>query len=160
MAIFRRDIFDEIRDDHRQVMDIFDQLLQTDEVTVRRRPQLMNQLQRELLAHMAAEETVFYPLLENGERNHWNHLHAEEEHVSARIVMERLQQMNPNEEHFAPLCDVLRNVIRLHVAEEESILFLTVRSHISNQQTIDLIQTFQAAKDAFRRQQMPAPKAA
>ena len=160
MALFRRDIFDEIRDDHRQVMDIFDQLLQTDAVTIRRRPQLMNQLQSELLAHMAAEESVFYPLLENGERNHWNHLKAEEEHVSARLVLDRLQQMHPNEEHFAALCDVLRNVIRMHVAEEESVLFLTVRSHISNQQTMDLIQPFQAAKDSFRRQQRPVRRAA
>jgi hypothetical protein len=84
MALFARDVFDQIRDDHNVVMAIFDQLESKSEAAVARRRQLVRQLQDELLPHMAAEENVFYPRMENGIKNHERHLIAEEEHLAER----------------------------------------------------------------------------
>lgn len=153
MAILRHDIFDELRTDHREIMEIFDQLMQTDEQSVNRRNQLVGQLRDELLPHMIAEEGMIYPLMENGQKSHALHMHADEEHRAARLVLAELARTDPHDEHFVARCDVLRNLIRMHVAEEESVVFLTIRSKITNQQTVDLVPAFQKAKDDFRKQQ-------
>lgn len=160
MALFTYDIFDRIKDDHRQVMEIFDQLQSSDETCVQRRPQLLQHLCDELLPHMAAEENLIYPLMEDGEKNHRMHLQVEEEHRAARQELEELRRCDPHDERFLARCTVLRNLIRLHVTEEESVVFLMVRSHITNQQTIDLVEQFQAAKERFRREQGEQPQAA
>jgi iron-sulfur cluster repair protein YtfE (RIC family) len=161
MALFARDVFDQIRDDHRAVMEIFRQLEELDESSVGRRSQLIQQLQDDLLPHMAAEENVFYPHLENGARNHERHLHADEEHRAARMVLRDIAGMDPNDEHFMARCSVLKDLLKMHIAEEESIIFLTVRTKITNQQTIDMLGQFQAFKEQFKRQRGAGiPKAA
>jgi hemerythrin superfamily protein len=153
MALFARDVFDQIKDDHRAVMDLFDQLESMDEAAISRRGALVRHLQDDLLPHMAAEETVFYPLMENGARNHQRHLEVNEEHLAARTLLQGIIDTDPNDERFLARCKVLKELLRLHIAEEESLVFLTVRSKITNKQTIELLGQFQAFKEQFRRQQ-------
>ncbi len=76
----------------------------------------------ELKIHAAIEEDIFYPAFDQemkAEESHDIYLEAEEEHHVAHVLIDELDGMPDDHEHFEAKFTVLAENIRHHVKEEE-----------------------------------------
>ena len=63
-----QDLFELLKKDHRELMEILDQLKETSDRSSKKREDLFMQLKQEIVPHMRAEEKAFYSvLLKNNE---------------------------------------------------------------------------------------------
>lgn len=108
---------------HREVQSLFKQMERTDEG--RRRRQLMDQIVQSLQLHMRIEEEIFYPAVrEIGTRKAEEMaLEAHEEHAVAKLVMEQIPEVDPDDERFEAKMTVFRELLEHHIEEEEEEMF-------------------------------------
>lgn len=72
-----------------------------------------------LKVHTSIEEEIFYPaFLEAAGDEHLHH-EAEVEHAGAKQLISQIEQTGPEDEYFSARVNVLAEMIRHHVREEE-----------------------------------------
>lgn len=77
----------------------------------------------ELEAHAALEEELFYPAARDAMREEDLIDEAEVEHMTAKMLIGQLKEMQPDDEKFAATFTVLGEYVKHHVKEEEKELF-------------------------------------
>jgi hemerythrin superfamily protein len=105
-----------------------------------------NQIYTELTLHARAEELVFYPALQEHEATRPYIEEAEQEHNAAKILLEQMKALNPQDQEFKTKMMHLKESVVHHVQEEESEIFDAVRKCIDEQALQELGQEFEAAK--------------
>lgn len=115
-----------LKKQHREVQSLFRQVEKTDNGN--RRRGLMNQIVESLRLHMKVEEEIFYPAVkEIGTKKAEDlTLEAYEEHGVAKLVMQQLLGVDPNDERFEAKMTVFKELIAHHVDEEEHEMFKLV----------------------------------
>jgi hemerythrin superfamily protein len=107
---------------HQAIAELFERA-QT-EVEPRARARAVGRLAEELIAHMAGEETVFYPalgrILGRGDESV---AAARDGHVRLKVELRRALASNPEDEAFAERVAALQRMFERHVREEETRLF-------------------------------------
>jgi hemerythrin-like domain-containing protein len=85
----------------------------------------MDEIASKLLAHMAIEEEIFYPAVAEIGTKKTDELVPEalEEHHVARLVIDELPKVDPEDERFEAKMTVLAELIEHHVEEEEKEMF-------------------------------------
>jgi len=108
-----------IRDGHERVQRLFEEF-ESSEGAERRR--VVPNALRELVAHTAMEEEIFYPRLRRkvGADDPSMFDEALEEHHVAKVLIGELQNMAPGDERFDAKFKVLAEAVRHHIREEES----------------------------------------
>lgn len=140
------DIFEIIRDDHRSVMDLMEQLKQTDDLSVQRRSECLRQVKAMLLPHMAGEETLLYPLLDKAGDQAMSR-HANDEHHQARVVFNEILYLPTcNDPSFVSRIEQLQRLLQSHIQAEESVIFDEVRTVTSDHQRQEMGRQFQEFK--------------
>ncbi|MBE0597096.1 MAG: hemerythrin domain-containing protein [Desulfuromonadales bacterium] len=142
-------LIDTLRQDHQEVKQIFSALLDTDQPS--RREELVEQLHREILPHMRAEERVIYPSL----REHCQDCREEvleslEEHHAARLVLNELEELAVDNERFRAKTMVLKEMVEHHLREEEKDLFEEMRKNLSEGQAKEILGRFQQEKQRIK----------
>ncbi|MEO5702970.1 MAG: hemerythrin domain-containing protein [Gammaproteobacteria bacterium] len=114
-----------LMDDHEKIQDLFDEFEDTDDVDARR--QICETVRNELTAHTMIEEEIFYPAV-RAEIDDDDLLdEAEEEHHLATMLLNELENMSPDDEHYVAKFTVLADSVRHHIREEEEEMFPQVK---------------------------------
>jgi hypothetical protein len=137
-------IIEEIRKDHQEIMQIFDQL--TNGANDK-----FSDLRKELIPHMKAEETEFYPKLMDKE-NKEDTLEGYEEHHASEMVLKELEKTKPSDERWKAKLKVLKEMVQYHIMEEESKILVTAKEMMDEKKLKDLAQKFDKKKQELRKQ--------
>jgi iron-sulfur cluster repair protein YtfE (RIC family) len=121
----RMNMLNIIKEEHRQVAAMFDKVEKMDPDDARLR-EIARTIERELSAHLATEERLFYAELRKRAENSEELVEVFEaftEHEAAKSLMEMLRSGRKADEKFKAELKVLGENVRHHVQEEESKIF-------------------------------------
>src|SRR5262245_19769159 len=104
-----------LKKQHREVQSFFRQMERTDDGG--RRRELMRQIADALELHMRIEEEIFYPAIKEIGTKKAEELAMEayEEHGVAKLVMQQLPQVDPEDERFEAKMTVFKELIEHHI---------------------------------------------
>ncbi len=149
MTETQRDVVDLLSADHREFERIFQQLEglrgATDEASVTRKRELVDEVTIGLAKHSVAEETQVYPRVEK-ELDKEEAEHSKEEHAEAEETMKRLERMDADDPGFDSAVAELIQEIRSHVEHEEGVMFAELRSRFSREQLVEMAGKVEAVK--------------
>ena len=117
-----------LRDDHKLVRSLFTQYAKASNGE---KPQIAHRIIRELTVHAAIEERVVYPAFRAAFRDPHMIFEAVEEHQLVHVLLEKLNRFRPGpgSATFDARFNVLRELVRHHVDEEESRVFPKAEAH-------------------------------
>lgn len=119
-----RDAIALLKQDHRTVESLFEELASADET---RQSSLAQHVCRLLTVHAQIEEELLYPAaqeaFEDDQEESELVYEAQIEHGSAKDLIAKIEAMSGDEEQFAATVKVLSEYINHHVKEEETKLF-------------------------------------
>src|SRR5215212_2309174 len=150
MSDQQRDVIDFLDHDHREVEQMFSELESlrgaTDDESLSRRKDLVDQVTIELVRHSVAEEVLVYPRVEEKVSKEEAE-HAREEHAEAEKTMARLEKLDPDDDGFDDELAELMREIRHHIDEEEGTMFAHMRQVIDP----DELRKLGSAVEAFKK---------
>ncbi len=106
-----------LKADHRQVLEWFGQFKSTRSQD--RKQKLAQQCCQALKVHTQIEQEIFYPAFLEATGAKDVHHEAEVEHAGATKLIEEIEAAGPGDEYFDARVNVLSEMIRHHVNEEE-----------------------------------------
>ena len=145
-----------LKEDHRRVAGLFEQLSATTERAKKTRDELFRKIYQELDVHSRIEEELLYPILKESEETREIATEAVEEHRVVKQLLKELDVSQKGTEEWTARCTVLQETVEHHVEEEEGEMFSKARKVLSEQQLEDLGTRMAAekkklAKSASRR---------
>lgn len=136
-----------LKDDHKTVEKLFKAFEKAGERAQKTKRELVDEMIRELSAHAAIEEQIFYPAVRRRvPEEETATLEALEEHHVVKWVLAELEGMDADDERFGPKVHVMIEMVRHHVQQEESDLFPTVRSGIGRKELQEIGESLTQAK--------------
>lgn len=110
--------------DHAAVHELFD--LYKSAASSTQRMELIQRLCTELVVHMAVEEELFYPAVQQVDSDSLV-ADANAEHGEIKELITRIQKARSMDQHTDTQVRMLAEVVRHHVTEERDVLFPQVR---------------------------------
>ncbi len=149
MTDTQRDVVDLLSADHREFERIF-VLLEglrgaTDEQSVRRKRELVDEVTIGLVKHSVAEETQVYPEVQK-KIDKEEAKHSQEEHAEAEKSMKKLERMKAEDPQFDSAIAELIQEIRHHVQEEEGRMFTELRASFSRDELVKMAEKVESVK--------------
>jgi hemerythrin superfamily protein len=136
-----------LKDDHRNVEQLFKQFEQAGERAHVQKRQIVDRIIEELSVHTAIEEQVFYPVARAAVPDTEDIvLESLEEHHIVKWLLSELVDMDPAHERFGAKVTVLIENVRHHIEEEERDFFPKVREHLGRNELAELGETLADAK--------------
>lgn len=139
-----------LKEDHRKVAGMLDEIEETTERAIKGREELFTRLKQELDLHAMIEEDIFYPALEDTEEAREITLEAYEEHRLVKQLLAELASEPKDTEEWTAKFSVLKENIEHHVEEEEGELFTKARQALSEDEIEMLGEQLQDAKQQNR----------
>lgn len=144
------DLFNLLKKDHQEVMDLLDQIKELSERSYKKREDLFGQMKQELVPHLRAEEKAFYSILKQDEKSKEDAMEAMEEHHAAELVMAELDKMSTQEEFWPAKLSVFKEMVSHHIEEEESKIFQDAREIIDEDQMRTIVENFEKEKEKIK----------
>jgi hemerythrin-like domain-containing protein len=141
------DILQEIKKDHDELKEIFKKLMSSKGKSAEKE---FKELRKELLPHMKAEESIFYPALMDG-KGREDALEGYEEHHASELYLREMEETSVQDERWNPKVKVLKEMIEHHIEEEESKIFKSASSELKKEQLKQLAEEFDAKKKELRK---------
>jgi hypothetical protein len=139
------DVVEILTADHREMIELIDQIKQTSD-TARRRD-LADTVIAEVMRHAVAEEMYVYPVVEERVPNGAEKVeHDKEEHQEIVEIMKKIEGIDPADRAFMTHVLELEAQLRHHANDEETQQFPQLRAHISGDKLVELGQQVQTAK--------------
>ena len=138
--------FQLLKEDHKKVASIFQQLEPTTERAVKTREELFTELKQNLDIHAHIEETIFYPSIKREAETREIVLEGFEEHHVIKMLLKELAAMPVDTEQWAAKLKVLKENVEHHVEEEEQEMFQKTRDVLSEEQINRLGAEMEAEK--------------
>ena len=126
-----------LKDQHRAVEKLFEQLEKTSDRSVKKRQQIFDQLADELAVHAEVEEKLFYPAAHVDDMTD-KLLKALEEHLAAKRLIADLLISEPDHPTYMAKVLVLKQLVESHVEEEETVIFKEARKNLPRQALVTL----------------------
>ena len=127
------DIFETLHDDHEELLRLVDQLERGG-----RDEGLLADLAREFRGHRAAEEEILYPRLESDEKVGSAIREAYVEHHLAGVLLRETELQSSGNAEFRARMKVFGEMLRHHIAKEETDVFLRARQVLPARDQIGL----------------------
>jgi hemerythrin superfamily protein len=139
------DVIQLLRDDHKLVRSLFAQYAKASHGE---KPQIAHQIIRELTIHAAIEERVVYPAFRAVFEDRHLIYEAVEQHQLVQVLLEKLNRFRPGpgSATFDARFNVLRELVKHHVDEEEARIFPKAEAH-----ALDWKDLFERAKKVRRQ---------
>lgn len=139
-----------LKEDHKKVRGLLDQLDKTTERAASRRVTLLGQIEKELKVHTTIEEEIFYPaylaaVKKKDDRELF--FEATEEHHVVDLVLPEIKQTDPTTEQFGAKACVLKELVTHHAGEEEKEMFPKARKVMSKAELVELGAQMQQRKE-------------
>ena len=114
-----------LKQDHKKVMQLLNDMENTTGRATDRRTQLLKEIETEIKVHSRIEEEIFYPAFKAAGRASDEHLvyEALEEHHVVDVVLAELKAAKAGSEQFGAKAKVLKDLIEHHAIEEEGEMF-------------------------------------
>jgi hemerythrin-like domain-containing protein len=115
-----------LKEDHEKVKKLLNELTDTTPKDERKREQLLEKIEQELLVHTKLEEEIFYPAFRaaGDEKHEVMFYEAVEEHRAVeKLVLPDLKKIKSASEKFSGRAKVLKELVEHHIEEEEEELF-------------------------------------
>ncbi len=129
-----QDVFEVLKDQHRQALDLIGEINCTDENAEAN----FRDLKKALEDHMEGEEKHFYPELEDNEDLEEIILEAYEEHKHAKSVLNDLSKTGMDDRKWMPMFHVMSQMLCQHINSEEIDMFPMARKVLSSDQKQDI----------------------
>ncbi len=139
------DIYQKLAADHQKARDAMARLKQPGEASGKSREALFRQLKRDVEAHAAFEEEVFYPAVAEREDGKAEVDEALAEHDEATSLLEELDELDKGSEEFTLRLAELEEALEHHVSAEESRIFAAARETISHERAAEMARRHDAA---------------
>ena len=143
--------FQLLKEDHKKVSGIFQQLEPTTERALKTREELFTKLKQELDIHAQIEESIFYPAIKDAHETREITLEGFEEHHVVKMLLKELEAMPVDTEEWAAKLKVLQENVEHHVEEEEEEMFQKARQVLSEEE----INTLGAQMEAMKQRLTP-----
>lgn len=134
-------IYDLLKQDHKDVKKLFKQIVDEDLY----QDSIYLQIKNTLSAHMAGEEKVFYPRLENNLETRQLVLESYEEHDVGKKVITDIDNSTDKDVKLAKV-KVLSEAIDQHIKEEEGDLFKKAKKILSSDDEFEIGRLFENEK--------------
>jgi len=148
--------FQLLKEDHKKVSGIFQQLEPTTERALKTREELFTKLKQELDIHAQIEETIFYPAIKDAHETREITLEGFEEHHVVKMLLGELEAMPVDTEEWAAKLKVLQENVEHHVEEEEEEMFQKARQVLSEEE----INTLGAQMEEMKKRLQPQKSSA
>jgi hypothetical protein len=139
----QNDLFQILKQDHQEVSDLIEHLLEVDEDE---REGLFFRLNEELSTHMSLEEKHFYDALEDAEETADLIIDARDEHDDIKQLLRDLEEEDIESEEWLSKLEELQEAKEHHVSEEEGELFTQARRVLSPDQLAEIAGKMMAEK--------------
>ena len=144
------DAFTLLKNDHKKVAALFEQIEPTTERAVKTREEAFGKLKAELDVHAHNEEKILYPVLKKeGETRDITFEGLEEHHV-IKMLLAELAGMKVDSEEWTAKAKVLQENVEHHVEEEETKMFKLGRDVLTKEQIEDLGTQLEAEKNKVK----------
>lgn len=141
----QQDVVDILTTDHREMIELIDQIQASDDPAERRA--LADTVTAEVMRHSVAEELFVYPVMERTMKGGKDEVeHDKKEHDELVVVMKKLEDADSASATFTDLVAELKDLLDHHADDEESGQFPALRKHLSAEDLVDLGTKVEAAK--------------
>lgn len=157
------DIITVLKEDHRNVEDLFQQIESASDRAVKTKEKLFAQLATELSLHAAAEEQILYPRVEALRETRGVALKAGEEHRLIEQLLRELTGLECGGAQWVAKLKVLKDMVERHVREEETEMLPELKSRLQKPELRalgDEILTFKRSRRGGKPFVPPAPVSA
>ena len=121
------DAIDLLKQDHDRVEKAFKDFEKMERQDAEACRRLINAVCEELTVHTTLEEEVFYPAVREAIDDEDLMNEAAVEHETARMLIEQLQNMGPDDPNYFATFTVLGEYVRHHIKEEQGEMFPAAR---------------------------------
>lgn len=146
------DILGRLREDHKAVKGLLEQLENTTEKAAGKRVRLLEKIAKELQAHTTAEEETFYRSFRRAAEDQEDeemYYEANEEHHVVDLVLPEILATDPTSPKFGAKAKVLKELVEHHIKEEEREMFKSAREMFEKEQLRDMGDRFYMRKRAL-----------
>lgn len=112
-----------LKQDHREMKKLLEKLDSTTDRGVKTREELFTRIKKEMIAHEAIEEEIFYPALKKHAEAKEIVLEGFEEHHVVDLLMGELEQVAYDDETWGAKASVMKENVEHHIEEEEDDMF-------------------------------------
>jgi hypothetical protein len=116
-----------LKEDHDKVKKAFKEFEKLDRDDAETMQQLVQTVCEELKVHAALEEEIFYPAVREAIDDEDIMNEAQIEHETAKMLIEQLENMGPDDPNYHATFTVLGEYVKHHVKEEEDEMFAEAR---------------------------------
>jgi iron-sulfur cluster repair protein YtfE (RIC family) len=141
-----KNIYQVLKQEHGEVKKLIKDMLQQSEPTPQSLEGPFSQLRDALDIHMAGEEKLFYPPIEQNQKARPDVLEAYEEHHVAKMVLRELSGLAKDNVRWIPKLQVLGDVLDHHIQEEEQTIFKEAQEAIKPAQAEQILGSYQEMK--------------
>ena len=144
-----RDILKTLQEEHDLLRSLFEELKGTTDRAVKKRAELLERIEANLIPHAKWEEKVFYPAFAERADRDGLQTHAEalsEHHAVENSVIPEVHAADPGTPEFAGRAKVFGEFIDHHAKEEEKTMFKMARQLFDAQERAQLDEEYEAWK--------------
>ena len=143
------EFFQMLKKDHVEVKGILGQLTETKEA--KKREELFLKLRQELVPHMKAEESTFYPSLLAKKEAREDAMEGVEEHHVSDLVQKELEMMPKGEEQWGAKMAVFAELVEHHIKDEESKVFKSAEKALKPEELQTIMKKFEQEKQKIKK---------
>lgn len=108
-----------LKEDHDKVKKAFKEFEKMDREDTETMQELVQKVCEDLKVHTTLEEEIFYPAVREAIEDEDVMNEAQVEHETAKMLIEQLENMGPDDPNFHATFTVLGDYVNHHIAEEE-----------------------------------------
>lgn len=131
-----------LKSQHKEVNALFKDVAALSDSAKASRKKLFTQIDQALTVHAEIEEKIFYPELKaaaaRDKEAKQEVLEAYEEHANVKAMIAKLENTEPSDETYAAKLQVLMELVKHHVKEEETTMFPQAKELLDKDELDDL----------------------
>ena len=144
-----------LKEDHKKLKALLTELTETTNRAEKKRRELLEKIEMEVLIHARIEEEIFYPAFKDAGNSEFSKLYFEalEEHRTVeKMVLPDLKKTPPTSDQFSGRAKVLKELIEHHADEEEQDMFKKAAKSLSKEELVALGEQMSERKLALQRE--------
>lgn len=140
-----------LKSDHKKVSALFEKVDGLSDTAHATRGKLFAEINSELTIHAKIEEQIFYPAFQAKTKQNTDPgdevREAYEEHANVKEMLAKLQALEPSDDTYNAKLQVLGELVKHHVKEEESELFKQAKQLLDEDELETLGEQMTALKE-------------
>jgi iron-sulfur cluster repair protein YtfE (RIC family) len=145
-----KNIFEKLRQDHVEIRNLFEQVLQKSNAPLRERQNLFLKLKTKLLSHTKSEQEFFYENFKQEDSTRDLALKSEAEHHKAEDLLQDLEREGQSLRDWISSLEVLRQTMEEHMRREEKEFFPLAGQIVDQERSEDLARVVEYQERSYQ----------